>query len=140
VIWQVPAFYYSLRYLSVNIANSQKYAKVVQNSAADRLDHEGSPGNFSMSTYSFILYIAGNLPNSVQAVLNLKAICTDHFPQDYRLEIVDVLREPQRGLNDGVLVTPTLVKLEPEPKQVIMGNLSNVSTVLHSISWNGTTK
>jgi len=70
----------------------------------------------------------------------LNAICTDHFPQDYRLEIVDVLREPQRGLNDGILVTPTLVKLEPEPKQVIMGNLSNVSKVLHSISWNGIAK
>jgi circadian clock protein KaiB len=103
-------------------------------------NHEGKPGNFSVSTYSFILYIAGNLPNSVQAVLNLKAICADHFSEAYRLEIVDVLREPHRGLNDGILVTPTLVKLEPEPKQVIMGNLSNVSMVLHSISWNGTTK
>ena len=94
-----------------------------------------------MSTsYSFVLYIAGDLPNSVKAVLNLKAICTDHFPEDYRLEIVDVLREPQRGLNDGVFVTPTLVKLGPEPKQVIIGNLSDVSMVLHSISWKRTTE
>jgi circadian clock protein KaiB len=98
---------------------------------------DGRHGYFSVSTYSFILYTAGNLPNSVQAVLNLKAICTDHFPEDYRLVIVDVLREPQRALSDGILVTPTLVKLEPEPKQVIMGNLSDVSTVLHFISWNG---
>jgi circadian clock protein KaiB len=92
-----------------------------------------------VSTYSFILYIAGNLPNSLQALSNLNAICTDHLMDNFRLEVIDVLREPQRGLSDGVLVTPTLVKLEPEPKQIIMGNLSDVSSVLHAIGWNGAT-
>jgi circadian clock protein KaiB len=92
-----------------------------------------------LSAYSFILYIAGDLPNSVQAISNLKRICTDHLLKDYRLEVVDVFREPQRGLRDGILVTPTLVKLEPEPKQIVMGNLSDVSLVLHSISWDSTT-
>jgi circadian clock protein KaiB len=92
-----------------------------------------------VSAYSFILYIAGDLPNSVQAVSNLKRICTDHLLKDYRLEVVDVLREPQRGLRDGILLTPTLVKLEPEPKQIVMGNLSNVPMVLHSISWDSAT-
>jgi circadian clock protein KaiB len=92
-----------------------------------------------VSGYSFILYIAGNLPNSVQAVSNLKRICTDHLLKDYQLEVVDVFREPQRGLRDGILVTPTLVKLEPKPKQIVMGNLSDVSLVLHSISWDSTT-
>ena len=88
-----------------------------------------------MSAYSFILYVAGTLPNSVQAVSNLKRICADHLLRDYRLEVVDVLREPQRGLRDGIFLTPTLVKLEPEPKQIVMGNLSDVSVMLHSISW-----
>jgi circadian clock protein KaiB len=88
--------------------------------------------------YNFILYIAGDSPNSVQALTNLKAICAEHFPNDHQLEIVDVVREPYRGLQDGIIVAPTLVKLEPKPKQVILGNLSNLSTVLASISWDGT--
>jgi circadian clock protein KaiB len=92
-----------------------------------------------VSAYAFILYIAGNLPNSVQAVANLKRICADHSLKNYRLEVVDVLCEPQRGLRDGILVTPTLVKLEPEPKQIVMGNLSDVSSVLRAISWDSTT-
>ena len=91
-----------------------------------------------MSSYSFILYIAGNLPNSIQAVLNLKAICTDHIPEGYRLEVVDVLVEPDRGLSDGVFVAPTLIKLEPKPKQVIIGNLSNLSALLHFIGLKST--
>jgi circadian clock protein KaiB len=91
-----------------------------------------------VSSYSFILYIAGNLPNSIQAILNLKAICTDHIPEGYRLEVVDVLAEPDRGLSDGVFVAPTLVKLEPKPKQVIIGNLSNLSALLHVIGLKST--
>ena len=90
-----------------------------------------------MRMYTFILYIAGDSPHSVQALANLKAICADHFPEEYRLEIVDLLLEPDRGLNDGIFVAPTLVKLEPKPKKVILGSLNDVSTVLSSIGWNG---
>jgi circadian clock protein KaiB len=90
-----------------------------------------------MSGLSFILYTSGALPNSVQAVANLKAMCLAHFPDHHQIEIVDLLRDPQRGLNDGIMVTPTLVKLTPEPKQTIFGNLSDISQVLRAISWNG---
>jgi circadian clock protein KaiB len=90
--------------------------------------------------YTFILYIAGNSPNSVQALANLKAICDDHFQNQHQLEIVDVLIEPERGLNDGIFVAPTLVKLEPKPKKIIFGNLTSTSKVLSEIGWNGTSK
>ena len=90
--------------------------------------------------YTFILYIAGDSPHSVQALANLKAICADHFPHGHRLEIVDVLLEPDRGLNDGIFVAPTLVKLEPKPKKIILGDLTDVPTVLSSIGWNGNNK
>ncbi len=90
--------------------------------------------------YTFILYIAGNSPNSVQALSNLRAICDDHFPHEHQLEIVDVLIEPDRGLDDGIFVAPTLVKLEPKPKKIILGNLTSTSKVLSEIGWNGTGK
>ena len=93
-----------------------------------------------MNVLSFILYTAGALPNSVQAVANLKAMCLANFPDYHRIEIVDLLQDPQRGLADGngIVVTPTLVKLTPEPKQTIFGNLSDIPQVLRAISWNGT--
>ena len=90
-----------------------------------------------MSDLSFILYTSGALPNSVQAVENLRAICLEHFPDHHQIEIVDLLQDPQRGLKDGIMVTPTLVKVTPEPKQTFFGNLSDISQVMRAISWNG---
>lgn len=63
-----------------------------------------------------------------------------HLPDDHQIEIVDLLKEPLRGLADGIMVTPTLMKIAPEPKQMIMGNLSDIPRVLLALSWNGTTK
>ena len=37
------------------------------------------------------LYVAGESPNSVRAIANLKAICEDCLPGQHRLEVVDVL-------------------------------------------------
>ena len=70
----------------------------------------------------------------------MEEMCSTHFPDHHRIEIVDLSRDPQRGLADGILVTPTLVKVDPAPIQMIMGNLSDIPRVLRAISWNGTIK
>jgi circadian clock protein KaiB len=76
------------------------------------------------------LYVAGNSPNSVRAVANATAICAGHPDARYKLEIVDLLKFPKRALADGVIVTPTLVRLRPLPVQRIVGNLSDTAGVL----------
>jgi circadian clock protein KaiB len=76
------------------------------------------------------LYIAGNAPNSLRAIANAKAICTEHFASDHDLEIVDLLEHPRRALADGIIVTPTLLKLLPLPVQRVIGNLDDTSQVL----------
>jgi circadian clock protein KaiB len=80
----------------------------------------------------FRLYIAGDAPNSVQAVANLQAICREHLPGRHEIEIVDVICDPKKALDDGVLLTPTLVKLAPNPVRKIIGNLSDRTAVLHA--------
>jgi circadian clock protein KaiB len=76
------------------------------------------------------LYIAGNAPNSVSAISNVKAICDEHFASQHELEIVDLLENPLRALADGVIVTPTLLKLLPLPVGRVIGNLSDTNQVL----------
>ena len=76
------------------------------------------------------LYIAGNAPNSRRAVANVKAICEEHFASGHRLEIVDMLEQPRRALADGVIVTPTLLRLLPLPVQRLIGNLNDTDQVL----------
>lgn len=79
------------------------------------------------------LYIAGNAPNSSLAVANLKAICDEHFAAVHSLEIVDLLTEPFRALEDGIVVTPTLLRTWPEPMQRVIGNLSDPERVLQTL-------
>ncbi len=76
------------------------------------------------------LYVAGNAPNSLAALANINAICAEHFASTHELEIVDLLLHPGRALGDGIIVTPTLLKLLPLPAQRLIGNLSNTSEVL----------
>lgn len=58
------------------------------------------------------LYVADDGPNSVRALANLRAICAGRLEaSEYRLEIIDVLEEPLKALEAGILVTPTLVGL-----------------------------
>jgi circadian clock protein KaiB len=80
------------------------------------------------------LYVAGNAPNSLRAIANARAICDEHFISRHELEIVDVLEYPRRGLADGIIVTPTLVKLFPLPVHRIIGNLSDTSEVLMALA------
>jgi circadian clock protein KaiB len=76
------------------------------------------------------LYVAGNAPNSLSAIANAKAICDAHFAARHELEIVDMLKHPRRALADGIIVTPTLLKLLPLPVRRVIGNLSDTSQVL----------
>ena len=82
------------------------------------------------SHFRFRLYVAGETQNSARAVANLKAICAQHMPNRYAIEIIDVFKEPQRALSDSILMTPTLVKLQPLPEQRIVGVLSDNNLVL----------
>ena len=79
------------------------------------------------------LYVAGESPNSSEARANLTALLAGHPPEQYELEIIDFLREPHRALEDGVIVTPTLVKLTPLPLQRIIGTLCERPKVLAAL-------
>ena len=76
------------------------------------------------------LYVAATAPNSLRARVNLEAIVREYLDEKSMIEVVDVIDEPMRALEDGILVTPTLVKLSPGPAATLIGNLSERSTIL----------
>ena len=84
------------------------------------------------------LYVAGSAPNSLRAVANAKAICDEHFASEHELEIVDLLEHPAKALADGILVTPTLLKIFPLPALKLIGNLSDTAQVLSALSGKAT--
>jgi circadian clock protein KaiB len=98
------------------------------------LKHESirSPARGSREPLSLRLYVAGQAPNSAAAIRNLGILFPDGEAsgQLVQIEIVDLLKEPLRGLLDGVVLSPTLVRLAPPPARRIVGNLSDHGAVL----------
>ena len=80
--------------------------------------------------FKFRLYVAGDGPNSAQAIANLNALCLEHLPERHEIEIVDVFREPKRAEDDRVVLTPTLIKLSPAPIRTVVGCLSQLNPAL----------
>lgn len=79
--------------------------------------------------YQLRLYVAGQTPKSIKAFNNLKRICEEHIGK-YKLEVVDLLRNPQLARGDQILAIPTLVRKLPPPVSKIIGDLSNTERVL----------
>ena len=76
------------------------------------------------------LYVAGKTARSVTAFKNLKAICEEHLKGKYRIEVIDLIDNPQLAAGDQILALPTLVRKLPEPVRKIIGDLSNTERVL----------
>jgi circadian clock protein KaiB len=76
------------------------------------------------------LYIAGQTPKAVRAFANLRQICEEHLAGRYRIEVIDLLENPQLGQGDQILALPTLVRRLPTPIKKIIGDLSNTERVL----------
>jgi circadian clock protein KaiB len=76
------------------------------------------------------LYIAGETAKSMAAFANLQRICEEHLKGRYRIEVIDLLRNPQLARGDQILAIPTLVRKLPTPIKKIIGDLSNDERVL----------
>jgi circadian clock protein KaiB len=76
------------------------------------------------------LYVAGQTAKSVAAFANLKNVCEEHLAGKYRIEVIDLLVNPQLARGDQIVAIPTLVRKLPEPIRKIIGDLSNTERVL----------
>jgi circadian clock protein KaiB len=76
------------------------------------------------------LYIAGQSARSSAALRNLEAVCQEHLAGRYRIEVVDLLKQPQLARGDQIVAVPTLVRRLPPPMKKIIGDLSNQERLL----------
>ncbi|MEM1392590.1 MAG: circadian clock KaiB family protein [Cyanobacteria bacterium P01_D01_bin.116] len=82
------------------------------------------------SNYVLKLYVTGDTPRSGRAISNLKELCQEHFVFDYKIHIIDVLKQPDVAEKEKIIVTPTLIRESPSPQVRIIGDLSDIKTVL----------
>jgi circadian clock protein KaiB len=76
------------------------------------------------------LYIAGKTPKSVTAFANLKKLCEEHLAGRYRIEVIDLLEQPQLAAGDQIVAIPTLVRKLPQPLRRIVGDLRDSERTL----------
>jgi circadian clock protein KaiB len=83
-----------------------------------------------LETWELRLYVAGQTPKSMAAIANLNRHCELHLKGRYKIEVIDLLVNPQLAEGDQILAIPTLVRKVPEPIRKIIGDLSNEERVL----------
>jgi circadian clock protein KaiB len=76
------------------------------------------------------LYVAGQTPKCMAALVNLKRLCEEHVAGQYRIEVIDLLENPQLARGDQILAIPTLVRKLPTPIRKLIGDLSNAERTL----------
>jgi circadian clock protein KaiB len=85
------------------------------------------------SLYVFRLYVADDTISSVVATSNLRSLCQTHLAGRHEIEVVDVFKEPQLAILEGIRMTPTLLRLAPRPVKRIVGTLEDSQLVLETL-------
>lgn len=83
--------------------------------------------------YRLQLFVVGAEPNSRRARENLLQISEGYLKGRCAIEVVNVLHDYQRALDNGVLVAPTLIAHIGDRRVVVAGSLSDAEAVLAAL-------
>jgi circadian clock protein KaiB len=76
--------------------------------------------------WNFVLYLAGGETRLSKGVIrNLNEICEEYLKGKYSVQIVDIEKHPEIGIEKKIFATPTLIRELPEPLKRIIGDLSD---------------
>ena len=87
----------------------------------------------AMYKFKLYLYLSNETSPSVAGACNLRVLLDKELKGQYSLEVINVLDNPQRAVEDNILATPTLVKASPPPERRVVGDLSDKERVLTAL-------
>lgn len=79
------------------------------------------------------LYVAGQSPRSLRALVNIRRICSERLPGRHDLEVIDLYQQPELAQDAQIVALPTLVKQSPAPRRMLIGDLSCTQDVLRGL-------
>jgi circadian clock protein KaiB len=80
--------------------------------------------------YVLRLYVTGNTPRAMRAVVNIRKICEEHLEGRYELEIIDIAQHPTLAEGEQIIAAPTLIKKLPQPLRRFIGDMSQTERIL----------
>lgn len=101
-------------------------------------DHAGdgvASAGLDDGVYYFRLYVAGQTPKSVAAIENLTRLCDTHLPGRHKIEVLDLLKNPELAARDQIMAIPTLVRSLPPPLKRVIGTLSDPGKFLIGLEY-----
>jgi circadian clock protein KaiB len=79
------------------------------------------------------LYVADTTARSILATGNLQRLCEQHLKGNYRVTVIDIVKEPELAREHEILAVPTLVRVLPAPEKTVIGCLSDTERVLKAL-------
>lgn len=95
---------------------------------------DNSSDGTSTTKHKFMLFVSGMSVKSGHAIENLRRICDKYLPDNYELEIVDISRDTELAVIHQIVAIPTLIKIHPAPRRIILGDLSDKEKVLRVLN------
>jgi len=80
----------------------------------------------------FKLFISGETVANKKIFSDLERCLTLVFGDAYTLQMIDVIKNPLMAQADGIMATPTLVRMNPPMKRVL-GDFSDRTKILESL-------
>jgi circadian clock protein KaiB len=80
--------------------------------------------------YQLRLYVSGNGARSARAIVNVRQICEQHLSNRYRLDVVDIARDPALARQEQLIAAPTLIRHAPLPVRRFVGDMSRTETIV----------
>ena len=71
------------------------------------------------------VYVASRTARARLTVTNLERLCEQCIPGQYRIEIIDLLKSPERSRDDQIVAVPTVVRHLPLPQRRVIGTLAD---------------
>ncbi|MDR7211729.1 circadian clock KaiB family protein [Flavobacterium piscis] len=84
----------------------------------------------NITKHKFTLFVSGMSVKSGHAIENLRRICDTHLAGNYVVEIIDISRDKEQAHIHQIVAIPTLIRTDPAPKRIILGDLSDTEKVL----------
>ena len=79
------------------------------------------------------LYVSGMSPKSMEAIKNIKLLCDEYLNGAFELEIIDIYLNPEIAAERHIIFSPSLIKLLPLPRRILIGTLSDKDKVMKAL-------
>jgi circadian clock protein KaiB len=79
------------------------------------------------------LYVSGMTVKSMEAIENIRHLCDEYLEGAFQLEIIDLYKHPEAASEAQVVFSPSLIRLFPLPKKILIGNFSDQDKVVKGL-------